>query len=143
MAILDPAGVYLSDRTPARRGRVYREAAVFGPGVPGGSRQASEAEIRALRERRELERGEGLDPREWSGSEVVARAVAGLQESGSALLAGPEGEVQARVVRFWRGDSILEISCRNRSSRVRIPRHLGPAREGILAAYLGGFLSGQ
>lgn len=143
MLLLDPAGVYFADHTAVQRGPVHREAAVFGSGVPGGSRQASEAEIRTFRERRERQGAAPPGPREWSVSEVVTRAVADLQRSGSAVLAGPDGEVRARVLRFWRGDSILEISSRNRQSRARIPRDIDPGKEGILARYLGGFLSGR
>ena len=145
MLALDPAGVYFADHAPARHGPAYREAAVFGPGVQGGSRQASEAEIRALRDRPERERGPGANPLEWSASEVVTRAVVDLRKSGSAVLAGPDGEVRARVLRFWRGDSILEISSPNRQSRVRIPRDTGTGtgKGEILAVYLGGFLSGR
>ncbi len=141
MQLLDPAGVYLADGFPARRGPVFHEAAVFGPGVPGGSRQATDEEIRALRGRNGHRPPEEADLRGLINSETVKRAASELLSSGSAVLESSEGQVRARIVRFWRGTSILEIGVEGRSSRVRIPRNMGPAGQETLAFYLGAFLS--
>ena len=141
MQIVDPAGVYFSDHSPARRGPVYREAAVFGPGVPGGSRQATDEEIRALRGRSRSRPPERADLGALMTSDSVKRAVTELLASGSTVLESPHGQVRARIVRFWRGNSILEIAVEDRNSRVRIPRKLGPEGQETLAFYLGAFLS--
>jgi hypothetical protein len=51
--------------------------------------------------------------------------------------------VHARVVRFWHGDSVLDVSDETGRSRslARIPRHLGPEHEAVLAGYLAEHLS--
>ena len=143
MLVLDPAGVYFADHAPNRQGPVYREAAVFGPGVAGGSRQATEEEIRALRQQRDRPPPGEVDFQTALQSGSVTRAAVDLLESGSAVLAGPAGQVQAGIIRFWRGNSILEITAANRQTRVRIPRDVGPGNQEMLALYLGEFLSGR
>ena len=48
--VIDPANGYFEKCRPGRRERpIYRGGAIFGPGVPGGSRQATEEEIHAIR----------------------------------------------------------------------------------------------
>ena len=105
--LIDPAGAYWARRTPRARGPVFRRAAVFGPGVPGGSRQATDAEIAALDAEfgRHAGEHEALDRRR--APELLAAAQR-LVADGAVAFRIEERSVDARIVRFWRGDSLLE-----------------------------------
>ena len=141
--LIDPAGAYMARRTPRIRGPVYTGGAVYGPDVPGGSRQATEEELRAMRSWRPDVDPEEVDPGEVAadlerryGSEL-RRAAEQLCSSGTADLRMDGRHVQARVVRFWRGDSLLETTTTgpvdHGESRTRIPRQPDP---GLLVGYL-------
>ena len=112
--LLDPAGAYWARRTPRTRGPVFRHAAIFGPDVPGGSRQATDEEIAALdaafaRHADEEDEAALNDlERRW-GSELRA-AARRLTEEGRVGFRIEDRSVDARIVRFWRGDSLLETS---------------------------------
>jgi hypothetical protein len=49
LRVVDPANAYLGGNARRRRGPTYRGGAVFGPDVPGGSRQVTAEEIDDLR----------------------------------------------------------------------------------------------
>ena len=70
------------------------------------------------------------------------QAAGDLITSGRATLGTSPHLVHARVVRFWRGDSVLEVTHQTgrRRSLVRIPRNLGPEHEALLVGYLAGHL---
>lgn len=121
--VIDPATGYFEKRRPRRRGQaVYRGGAVFGPGVPGGSRQATDEEIEALR-RRTSELQE-RPRRELTAAQRddVAAAVGSLLQTGRAAIGAGPGHCEAKIVRFWHGDSILEVSHTSGSSGTRISR---------------------
>lgn len=54
--VIDPAGVYMQDRSPRRPGSIFRGGAVFAPGVPGGARQATCQELVEMRAQAETAR---------------------------------------------------------------------------------------
>ena len=121
--VIDPANGYFEKRrSPRRGGPIYRGGAVFGPGVPGGSRQATDDEIAEMQRRANAEPKRSrreLPPLERDG---LTAAVTSLLDTGSAAIGeGPE-RCKAKIVRFWHGDSILEVSHRSGSSLTRIPR---------------------
>jgi hypothetical protein len=140
LRVIDPAGAYLAGPARRRRGPRYRGAAVFGPDVPGGSRQATAEEIDDLRraaEERPRARRLAAVPVDRGD---VERAVADLLRTGYAVFGEGRRSVHVRIVRFWRGSSVLEISNKagtsRRSSRTRIRRNPGPEDEPVLADYL-------
>jgi hypothetical protein len=118
LGLFDPAGMYFQRNSPnvrgplARGGEMYRGGAMFGPGVPGGSRQASEVELREMRERSlalsNERREHAQDMRDRYGALVDAAARA-LAETGVGVIATPTARLDARVIRFWHGDSVLDI----------------------------------
>ncbi len=140
LRVIDPAGAYLDGPARRRRGPTYRGAAVFGPDVPGGSRQATAEEIDDLRRAAdEHERARRLTAVPVDRGDVE-RAVADLLSTGRAVLGQGPRTVHARILRFWRGSSVLEVSNQagtsRSSSRTRIRRNPGPEDERVLADYL-------
>jgi hypothetical protein len=134
--LVDPAGAYLARRSPRPRGPVFYRAAVFGPEVPGGSRQATDEEIAAM-EAASSERGQEEAEHDAVPSAAVRAAAQRLVRDGAADLVIDDRRVETRIVRFWRGDSLLEVETTardgTRSSRIRIPRRPGM---GLLADHL-------
>lgn len=146
MRVIDPAQVYFDehrlDRGPGHQ-PVHRGAAAFGPGVPGGSRPATDAERAALAEEAARHRTD----HEADLADVVQRRGPELHRAADELLATGATElvlgdrtVHARLVRFWRGDSVLEttteapqVSGRSLTRISRDPRRGG---RDVLAAYL-------
>jgi hypothetical protein len=131
--LIDPAGAYWSRRTPPPDGPVFSGGVVFGPDVPGGSRQATEQELEEMRARTEpaidlYERRIEDVERRW-GAELH-RAAERLVSEGRARLDVNGRSVEARIVRFWRGDSLLETATRGPDgqgeSRTRIRRNERP-----------------
>jgi hypothetical protein len=60
LALIDPASAAMDSRNWSRRRPLYRGGAVFGSGVPGGSRQATPEEIEAIRRHsQQQQRAEG------------------------------------------------------------------------------------
>src|SRR5687768_9270303 len=111
--LIDPAGAYWARHTPEPDGPAYRGGAVFGPGVPGGSRQATDEELAAMA----LWAEPGVSDTERSIEEAERRwaselrpAAERLLSEGTASLRFDDRSVEARIVRFWRGDSLLETS---------------------------------
>lgn len=96
----------------AHRRAMHRGGAIFGPGVPGGSRQASEVELQEMRERSlsllNERREHAQDVRERCGALVDAAARA-LVETGVGVIVMPTGRLDARIVRFWHGGSTLAM----------------------------------
>jgi hypothetical protein len=138
--LIDPAGAYWERRTPTPSGPTFVGGAVFGPGVPGGSRQATPEELDAMA----LDARPGVEQYERDLEDAARRwapelraAADRLVEDGRARLQLGGIDVDARVVRFWRGDSLLEIRHRRPGgegeSRTRIPRQPPPE---LLADYL-------
>jgi hypothetical protein len=144
LRVVDPAGAYLGGHERRRRGPTYRGAAVFGPDVPGGSRQATAEEIDDFRRAaEEHERARRLAAVPVDRGDVE-RAVADLLRTGCAVLGEGRRSVHARIVRFWRGSSVLEMSNQagtsRSSSRTRIRRNPGSEDERVLADYLAFFV---
>jgi hypothetical protein len=119
LRVFDPALLYFERnsgttvRRPRAYGRaMYRGGAIFGPGVPGGSRQASEVELPEMRERSlsllNERREHAQDVRDRYGALVDAAARA-LVETGVGVILMPTGRLDARIVRFWHGGSTLAM----------------------------------
>lgn len=115
----DPAQAFMdAGHPPPRhhgqrgRGPLYREGARFGPGVPSGSRQMTEGELAPLRsraaERRAAHQNAIARVQERYGDVLLVKA-AELASLGVVTIATTAGTVEARIVRFWRGDSVLEV----------------------------------
>lgn len=124
--LIDPANGYFEKQRPRRHDRpVYRGGAIFGPGVPGGSRQATHEEVEAMRSR----------SRDWpdrqrpeltaAQQDEVAAAIRSLRMTGHADLGSGADRVEARIIKFWHGDSILAVMRDSGSSLTRIPRRPG------------------
>ena len=131
--LIDPAGAYWARRDPVPRGTVFRQAAVFGPDVPGGSRQATDEEIADLEAAaagHTEEHRAALEDVERRFAPALRAAAQRLVDEGTADLRVGDREVEARLVRFWRGDSLLETRTTAPGaageSRTRVPRHPGP-----------------
>lgn len=112
LRLIDPASGYFDRHVPgtAGDGPVFRGGAVFGPGVPGGSRQATDEERAALAEdaARHLSDHEAAlaeARRRWAPQlEGAAREL--LATGATTILLGAR-TVEARLVGFWHGDSVL------------------------------------
>jgi hypothetical protein len=131
--LIDPAGAYWARRTPRFDGPTFVGGAVFGPGVPGGSRQATDEELAAMSSdaRDDVDRYErdvAAAARRWEPE--LRRAADRLLSDGTTRLRLDGTDVDARIVRFWRGDSLLEVRYRlpdgEGESRTRIPRRPEP-----------------
>ena len=139
--VIDPAGVYMQGRSPRRPGPIFREGAVFGPGVPGGARQATYQELVEMRAQTETARREfeGVSRRPVDSS-ITAHAAHELIERGTTTMHVGDRELTAHVVRFWRGESVLEITVAGAgaqsSSMSKVSRRLTTEHEPILAGYL-------
>ncbi len=130
--LIDPAGAYWARRTPWFDGPTFRGGTVFGPGVPGGSRQATAEELEAMQpdagDDDRYERDLQAAARRWAPE--LRRAAEQLLTDGTTRLRLGGTDVDARIVRFWRGDSLLEVRYRlpdgEGESRTRIPRRPEP-----------------
>ncbi len=150
----DPAQAYMDAAHPTkrhhgRRGPPYREAAVFGPGVPGGSRQMTEEELAPLRSRadeRQTARHDSIARVQERFSDVLLVKAAELASNGVVTIATTVGSVDARIVRFWRGNAVLEIevlvpsSCQRQAAKILlIGDHVSDAC--VLGRYLTRFVA--
>ena len=117
--VIDPAQVYFDRHSPGgshRGGRsMPRQAVVFGPGVPGGSRAAAADELAAMaeegaRHRADHEAALAEVKRNWAPE--LRRAVDDLLEQGATRMVVGDRTVDARVIRFWRGDHLLHTATR-------------------------------
>jgi hypothetical protein len=139
LALIDPASAAMDSRNWSRRRPLYRGGAVFGSGVPGGSRQATPEEIEAIRRHsQQQQRAEGSPVGSHPHQHAAELAARELIRTGTATLHGTERTLCAKVIRFWHGDSILIISTLGTpaKSMTRIPRRLGPEHENLIASYL-------
>jgi hypothetical protein len=111
--LIDPASGYFDQRhgRPSRA-PVHREAVVFGPGVPGGSRPATDDELTALREQAVRHRAD----HETAVADAADRWAPQLEQAARELLDRGSTQVQlgnrtidARIVRFWHGDDVLHV----------------------------------
>jgi hypothetical protein len=121
--VIDPAEGYFENRRPRRPGRpVYRGGALFGPAVPGGSRQATDEEIQAMRRR--VSELPAPPRRELTSAQrdEVAAAVTSLLDTGHAAIGEGPRRAEAQIVKFWHGDSILEVGRGSGSTLTRIAR---------------------
>ncbi len=116
LRVIDPASAWMEARTPRpSRGPVRRHAAVFGPGLPEGGRPPTPEELAEM-EASATEHAGDHDAaveevfRRWSAE--LRAAAEQLQRSGETSLRLAGCAIAARVVRFWRGDSMLEITAR-------------------------------
>lgn len=139
--VIDPVTGYMQDRSPRPRGPMFRGGAVFGPGVPGGARQATAEELEEMRaESEEVHRRTEARRRPHVDPTVTATAGQQLIDQGLTSIRWGGRELSAQIRTFWHGDSLLEISVhgpeRDSSSRSRIPRHLTDQHMPMLAAYL-------
>ena len=115
---------------PDRRPRpVHRGAVVFGPGEPEGGRPPTKAELAefeaiAAEHTRDHDAAVETALRQWR-PELEAAAERLVRGDPVTLTLGG-WSVRARIVWFWRGDSLLEISAQGgtstRRNRTRIPR---------------------
>ena len=141
--LIDPAGAHMARRTPRIRGPIFSGAAVFGPDVPGGSRQATDEEIAAM----DAASSDGGRRDAGSYDEIppsqVQEAAQRLLHDGASSFRHDDRSIEARIIRFWRGDSLLEVATTapgaTSSSTTRIPRRPGAD---LIAGYLALELAG-
>jgi hypothetical protein len=143
--VIDPATAYAGERR-RHPGPIYRGGAVWGSGVPGGSRQATPEEIDEIRQQvSHLRRGAEpaiARPLDSQALGALSRAARDLVTAGHATIEMSQRVCYARVVKFWRGDSVLEVTEESGPvlSRTRIPRTLGAQHENLLSTYLASCL---
>lgn len=118
LKIVNPAEVYFRNDSAKwhKPGPAFEEAAIFGPGVPGGSRQATEQERDQLRSQGERSAREHETSLAAASDEVLREHGDELRDGAIQILAGDHftfacnaGQLQARLIRFWHGDPLLEM----------------------------------
>jgi hypothetical protein len=137
-------------RPRPRRAHTYRGGAVMGPGIPGGSRQATPEELATMSAQAERRRGHY----DTVLAQVLAEHGEQLRSTARELLANGRASVTLAVVtldvellNFWRGDRIIRIerTTHDRSSAgsslTRFPRADQPDSEEIIATYLASSLA--
>jgi len=139
--VIDPATVFMQDRSPRRGGPIFSEGAVFGPGVPGGARQATSQELFEMRAHVETVRRESAGgSRRPVDPSITSHAAHELIERGTTTMRVDNRELTAHVVTFWHGESVLEITVDGAgvqsSSMARVSRRLTTQHEQILTRYL-------
>jgi hypothetical protein len=126
---------------------VFRRAAVFGPGVDGGARQAAPEELDEIRACHEVD--DPKDERRYSRGDIdpdaLRRAAGELIRHGEATLRGDSIMLTARLITFWRGDAVLDIRVTGpgiaSSGLSRVTRQRGAEDEEALAEYIRDALS--
>ena len=116
MRLIDPAEVYFEQRTPRaarRRSAHYPEAAVLRPEGEVGGRPASEAEL-GVKRRRGAQRFEDhraalADAKQRWAAELRTAADELVRERATRMPLGTR-TVDARIITFWRGDRVLEVT---------------------------------
>jgi hypothetical protein len=151
VALVDPAQGYFDGHGDAPHGPwpLPRGAITYGPGVPGGSRAATEAEVEELVRRHAREHRAHADERAARRAQVdqrwgahVLRAAHELLANGETRLEAADHVVTAKIVRFWRGDPVLHIvrdePGGGTESIARLPRRDldGQAGVALLVTYL-------
>jgi hypothetical protein len=122
----------------------------MGPGIPGGSRQATPEELAAMSAQAGLPRGHY----ETILAQVLAEHDEQLRSTAWELLTNNQARVtfasvtlDAEPLNFWRGDRILRIDHTTSdrasagSSLTRFPRNDQPDSEEIIANYLASSLA--
>ena len=144
--MIDPAQVYLdrhrldldTERHPA-----HWKAAIYGPGVSGGSRAATETERAELAEeaighRDDYEAAIGDAKRRWARQ--LERAADELLTTGATEVRLGGRAVEGRIIEFWRGDHVLRAATRGPNgsgeSLSRIKRDRRGERAEVLIDYL-------
>jgi hypothetical protein len=143
---IDPAQVYL-DRHRLDPGAghrpTHRQAAVFGPDIAGGSRPATDVELAELAEHAAGHYGDheaqlADAKRRWTPD--LERAAGELLATGATRIALGDRTVDARVLRFWRGDDLLHTTTRTPNgggeSLSRLSRDSWRRSTDVLAEYL-------
>lgn len=118
--MLDPAGGYLrkAERTVREAegtsteapGPLHHQGAVYGPGVPDGGRPASEDERARLTDHQaghldDYREAEEAVLQRWGSS--LRTAVDALLHEGTVTVHMGDRTIEARVIRFWYGHSLL------------------------------------
>jgi hypothetical protein len=114
LLLIDPAQVYVDRHAADRRQHgppLHPGAAVSGPGVPGGSRPATDDERVALAEEAARYRGDHEAAltdvrRRWAPQ--LERAAEELLDTGTTHVRLADRTVDARMITFWRGDHLLQ-----------------------------------
>jgi hypothetical protein len=120
--LIDPASASFDRQRPRSPGSpVYRGAVVFGPGVPGGSRPATDDELAELRasaagHRADHEAAVDDARRRWAPD--LQRAADELLAHGTARLRLGDRTIDARLVRFWHGDDVLHLITEGRGESI-------------------------
>lgn len=109
--IIDPASAHFGRETPKPGGPTYHGGVVFGPDVPGGSRQATDDELLKLDDEPQVPRAyEAETDTVWQQYSDELRSTAiGLLAGETVTFTCVAGRLEARILRFWRGDSLLEV----------------------------------
>ena len=150
MRLVDPADAYMGVRSPRYRDPIYQGGAIFGPGVPGGSRQATQEELDAMRQSADVQARVQHAP--LADVPLVTAAAHKLNTIGEAQLKVADVTLSARLVRFWRGDAVLEIDCleidctgtqTGSRTRLRVSPRASDERESTLCSYLTRQLDGS
>jgi hypothetical protein len=139
--IVDPAGARFEQREPIRP--VHRAAVVFGPGQPEGGRPPTDEELAEL----EAVAAAHAADHDTAVAEALRRWRPQLEAAADRLLAGePVGlrlggrPMQARIIWFWHGDSLLEVTAEtatsSRHSHTRVPRDPRRLGRDVLVHYL-------
>ncbi len=119
VGLFDPAGRYMRRGRPGprrprggfarRRQRPFVAGAVFGP---DGARQATRDELAAMSERhrqRQVRRAAALRAAHGRWRREALACAGELLTVGTTVLPVDHGQIRGRIVRFWRGDSVLEL----------------------------------
>jgi hypothetical protein len=124
----------------------------MGPGIPGGSRQATTEELAAM-----LARADGLRRHHQTvfaevlteHGELLRTAARNVLSNGLAQVILESVNMDADLLNFWRGDRVLRIRSSSRarasasSSLARFPRRDRPDSEGIISRYLASSLANE
>jgi hypothetical protein len=118
----------------------------MGPGVPGGSRQATPDELSAMRADAHIRQADfetALAQVHAEHDERLRAVARELLSHGRARLVLPAATLEAQLLSFWRGSRILRIdqaavngAGSTASSVIRFPRHDRPDSAEVVAEYL-------
>jgi hypothetical protein len=157
IGLLDPASREFErarrrhGRPHPQRGRTFRGGAVMGPGIPGGSRQATSQELAAMSAQVGRRRGRYetvLTQVLAEHGEQLRRTAREVLANGRTRMPFPAVTLDAELLNFWHGDRVLRIERTTRdgargSSLARFPRHDRPDSEEIIAHYLAASLANE
>ena len=132
--LIDPAEAHWRRRTPTPTGPVFRSGAVL---TPDGGRQATDEQLAemAQRARPDLEAyDQRLDDLVQRHGDELRRLARRLLGEGAVTCSLEGRTVEARLVRFWRGDALLKTVTRGPDGegdwRTRVGRH--PAEDEVV-----------